>query len=49
VNHITQLGVICKLPEGALDAIVYVVDEGVEEHWSQDQPLRDTASDCHRA
>ena len=37
--------IICKLAEGALDAIVCVPDEDAEEHRSQDQPLRDTACD----
>ena len=41
----TQLGVICKLAEGALSAIFYVIDKDVEEHWSQDQPLGDTTCD----
>jgi len=31
INCTTQLGVIHKLAEGALDAIVYVTDEDVEE------------------
>ena len=45
INCTTQLGAICKLAEGALDAIVYVIDKDVEEHQSQDRPLRDTACD----
>ena len=45
IDHTTQLGVICKLAEGSLDAIIYVIDEDVEEHRSQDQPLRDTTCD----
>jgi len=40
-----QLGVMCKVAEGALDTIIYVIDEDVEEHWTQDHPLRDTACD----
>ena len=36
INCPTQLGVIRKLAEGALDAIVYVIDEDIEEHRSQD-------------
>ena len=31
-NYTAQLGVICRLAEGALGAIVYVIDEDVEEH-----------------
>ena len=45
IDCTTQLGVIHRLAEGALDATVYVIDEDVEEHWSQDRPLRDTAYD----
>ncbi|KAK4811312.1 LOW QUALITY PROTEIN: hypothetical protein QYF61_024448 [Mycteria americana] len=46
VNYTTQLGVICKLPEGALDLAVNVIDENIEQHWSQYGPLRDIT--CHR-
>ncbi|KAK4811013.1 LOW QUALITY PROTEIN: hypothetical protein QYF61_015717 [Mycteria americana] len=42
VNCTTQLGVICRLAEGALDLAVYVTDENIEQHWSQYGPLRDT-------
>ena len=35
IDCTTQLGVICKLAEGALDAIVCVIDKDVEEHQSQ--------------
>ena len=45
INRTTQLGVIHKLAEGALDAIVLVIDEDVEEHRSQDRPQRNTACD----
>ena len=45
INCTTQLRVICKLAEGVLDAVVYVIDEDVEEHESQNQPLRDTTFD----
>ncbi|KAK4821554.1 hypothetical protein QYF61_022214 [Mycteria americana] len=34
VNCTTQLGVICKLAEGALDLTVNVIDENIEQHWS---------------
>ncbi|KAK4830181.1 hypothetical protein QYF61_008972 [Mycteria americana] len=40
VNHTTQLGVICKLAEGAFDPTVHVTDEGVKQYWSQYRPLR---------
>ena len=42
INYTTQLGVICKLAEGALDSTVCAC---VEEHWSQDRPLGDTTCD----
>ncbi|KAK4830182.1 hypothetical protein QYF61_008973 [Mycteria americana] len=45
VNHTTQLGVICKLAEGALNPTVHVIDEGVKQYWSQYGSLRDTT--CH--
>ncbi|KAK4824741.1 hypothetical protein QYF61_018213 [Mycteria americana] len=45
VNYTIQLGVICKLAEGALDLAVNVIDENTAQHWSQYRPLRDTT--CH--
>jgi len=33
-NFTTQLGVICKLAEGALDSTVDVIDEDIKQHWS---------------
>ena len=45
IDCTSQLGVICKLAEGALNALICVIREDAEEHWSQDQPLRDTACD----
>jgi len=45
INCTAQHGVINKLAEGALDAIVYVIDEDVKEHRSQDQLLRGTTCD----
>ncbi|KAK4818846.1 hypothetical protein QYF61_020065, partial [Mycteria americana] len=48
VNCTTQLGVICKLAEGALDLAVNVIDENTEQHWSQYGPLRHTTPvDCY--
>ena len=41
INLTTQLGVVCRLAEGALNPIVYVTDEDSEKHRSQDRPLRD--------
>ncbi|KAK4828118.1 hypothetical protein QYF61_023916 [Mycteria americana] len=45
VNHTIQLGVVCKLAEGALDPTVYVIDEDIKQYWSQYGLLRDTT--CH--
>ncbi|GAB0180669.1 cAMP-dependent protein kinase inhibitor alpha [Grus japonensis] len=45
VNHTTQLGVICKLAESALNPTVHVTDEDIKQYWSQYRPLRDTT--CH--
>ncbi|KAK4820014.1 hypothetical protein QYF61_017393 [Mycteria americana] len=42
VNCTTQLGVICRIAEGALDLTVSITDENIEQHWSQCRPLRDT-------
>ncbi|KAK4828585.1 hypothetical protein QYF61_027675 [Mycteria americana] len=42
VNRTTQLGVICKLAEGALDPAVYVIDDDIKQYWSQWRPLRGT-------
>ncbi|KAK4824943.1 hypothetical protein QYF61_021631, partial [Mycteria americana] len=42
VNHTTQLGVVCKFAEGALDPTVCVIDEDINQYWSQHGPLRDT-------
>ncbi|KAK4825246.1 hypothetical protein QYF61_025645, partial [Mycteria americana] len=42
VNCTTQLGVACKLAEGALDPTVYVIDGDIKQYWSHYRPLRDT-------
>ncbi|GAB0209612.1 hypothetical protein GRJ2_003426900 [Grus japonensis] len=42
INRTTQLGVICKFAEGALSPTIYVIDEDIEQYWSQYRPLRDT-------
>ncbi|KAK4810201.1 hypothetical protein QYF61_011795 [Mycteria americana] len=47
VNHTTQVGVVCRLAEGALDPSVYVIDEDIKQYWSQYGPLRDIA--CHQS
>ncbi|GAB0195895.1 hypothetical protein GRJ2_002054800 [Grus japonensis] len=40
VDHTTQLGVVSKLAEGALDPTVHVTDKDVKQCWSQYRPLR---------
>jgi len=45
IDCTAQLGVLFKLAEGALSAIVCVIDKDVEEHLSQGRPLRDTTCD----
>jgi len=44
VNYTSQLDVISKRAEGALDPINYVTDKDVEEYGSQDRPLWDTTN-----
>lgn len=38
----TQLGIIGKLAEDALNPTAYVINKDVEEHKFQDRPLKDT-------
>ncbi|PKU41506.1 hypothetical protein llap_8184 [Limosa lapponica baueri] len=45
VNRATQLGVISKLTEGALNATIHVSNKEVKQHSSPYQPLRNTT--CH--
>ncbi|KAK4826701.1 hypothetical protein QYF61_010916 [Mycteria americana] len=40
VDRTTQLGVVGKLAEGALNPTVHVADKDVKQHWSQYRPLR---------
>ncbi|KAK4821042.1 hypothetical protein QYF61_012222 [Mycteria americana] len=35
INTPTQLGVICKLTEGALDPFVQIIDKDVRQNWPQ--------------
>ncbi|KAK4821329.1 hypothetical protein QYF61_018234 [Mycteria americana] len=39
VNCTTQLGVICKLAEHALNPTVYVIDEDIKQYWPQYRPF----------
>ncbi|GAB0185610.1 mitochondrial enolase superfamily member 1 [Grus japonensis] len=47
VKHTTQLGIVCKLAESALNPTVYVIGEDIKQYWSQYGPLRDIT--CHRS
>ncbi|PKU47931.1 hypothetical protein llap_1781 [Limosa lapponica baueri] len=45
VDTPTQLGVICKFAEGALDPLVQIIDKDVEENLPQYQALGDITRD----
>ncbi|KAK4815239.1 hypothetical protein QYF61_022886 [Mycteria americana] len=45
INTPAQLGVICKLTEGALDPFVQIIDKDVKQNWPQHRALGDTACD----
>ncbi|KAK4820658.1 hypothetical protein QYF61_002862 [Mycteria americana] len=45
INTPTQLGVICKLTEGALDPFVQIIDKDVKQDWPQHRALGNTACD----
>ncbi|PKU42438.1 hypothetical protein llap_7238 [Limosa lapponica baueri] len=47
VNCTTHLGAVCKLAEGALDPIAYVIDEDIKQCWSQYGSLTDTT--CYQS
>ncbi|KAK4821864.1 hypothetical protein QYF61_004341 [Mycteria americana] len=36
INTPTQLGVICKLTEGALDPLAQIIDKDIKQNWAQD-------------
>jgi len=42
VDHTTQLGVTCRLAEGALDSAIFVIDKYIKQYWSLYRSLRDT-------
>ena len=39
INTYCKLGVICKLTEGALNALIQVISEDIEQDGPQYQPL----------
>ncbi|KAK4831669.1 hypothetical protein QYF61_018636 [Mycteria americana] len=45
INTPAQLGVICKLTEGALDPLVQIIDKDVKQNWPQHRALGDTTCD----
>ncbi|KAK4824165.1 hypothetical protein QYF61_011292, partial [Mycteria americana] len=45
INTPTQLGVICKLSEGALNPLVPVIDKDIKQNWPQHRALGNTACD----
>ncbi|KAK4826647.1 hypothetical protein QYF61_010575 [Mycteria americana] len=45
INTPTQLGVICKLTEGALDPLVQIIDKDIKQEWPQHRALGNTACD----
>ncbi|KAK4824481.1 hypothetical protein QYF61_015879 [Mycteria americana] len=45
INTPAQLGVICKLTEGALDPFIQIIDKDVKQNWPQHRALRNTTCD----
>ncbi|KAK4828042.1 hypothetical protein QYF61_023080, partial [Mycteria americana] len=45
-NTPAQLGVVCKLTEGALDPFVQIIDKDIKQNWPQHRALGNTT--CHR-
>ncbi|KAK4816766.1 hypothetical protein QYF61_022764 [Mycteria americana] len=45
INTPTQLGVICKLTEGALNPLIQIIDKDVKQNWPQHRALGNTACD----
>ncbi|KAK4820051.1 hypothetical protein QYF61_017897 [Mycteria americana] len=45
INTPTQLGVVCKLTEGALDPFVHIIDKDIKQDWPQHRALGNTACD----
>ncbi|KAK4817545.1 hypothetical protein QYF61_019502 [Mycteria americana] len=46
INTPAQLGVICKLTEGALDPFAQIIDKDIKQEWPQHRALGNTA--CER-
>ncbi|KAK4810060.1 hypothetical protein QYF61_007224 [Mycteria americana] len=45
INTPAQLGVICKLIEGALDPFVQIIDKDIKQEWPQHRALGNTICD----
>ncbi|KAK4820926.1 hypothetical protein QYF61_008647 [Mycteria americana] len=45
INTPTQLGVVCKLTESALDPFVQIIDKDIKQNWPQHRALGNTACD----
>ncbi|KAK4833014.1 hypothetical protein QYF61_027116 [Mycteria americana] len=45
INTPTQLGVVCKLTESALDPFIQIIDKDVKQNWPQHRALGNTACD----
>ncbi|KAK4814174.1 hypothetical protein QYF61_010006 [Mycteria americana] len=45
INTPAQLGVACKLTEGALDPLVQIIDKDIKQNWPQHRALGNTACD----
>ncbi|KAK4824546.1 hypothetical protein QYF61_016150 [Mycteria americana] len=45
INTPTQLGVVCKLTEGALDPFIQIIDKDIKQNWPKHRALGNTACD----
>ncbi|KAK4825736.1 hypothetical protein QYF61_002175 [Mycteria americana] len=45
INTPTQLGVVCKLTESALDPFVQIIDKDIKQNWPQHRAQGNTACD----
>ncbi|KAK4813930.1 hypothetical protein QYF61_003000 [Mycteria americana] len=45
INTPAQLGVICKLTEGALDPLVQIIDKDIKQDWPQHRALGNSTCD----
>ncbi|KAK4810446.1 hypothetical protein QYF61_004226 [Mycteria americana] len=45
INTPAQLGVICKLTEGALNPLIQIIDKDIKQDWPQHRALGDTTCD----